>query len=91
MSQQINHENVGDKAPALEAREALLISDNEGNAVERKHGVENASLNAKSFSERMKTNRFWVLRGVYYVFYSVWMIVMTIGIAIAWLVAMLLI
>ncbi|MEO5788217.1 MAG: hypothetical protein ACOH2D_07915 [Gelidibacter sp.] len=89
MSQQINHDNVGGEALVLEAREARLISDTKVKEAELKQLLEISALNKKSFSERMKANRFWLVRGVYYAFYSVWMIVMTIGIAIAWLIAML--
>ena len=89
MSQQINHDNVGDKALVLEAREARFISDHKAKEAEQKVLLRSPIVNEKTFAERMKTNRFWLVRGVYYVFYSVWMIVMTIGIAIAWLIAML--
>ncbi len=43
----------------------------------------------KSFSERWKTNRFWLVRGLYYVLQTVWMIVMFIGGFIAWLISLL--
>lgn len=43
----------------------------------------------KSFTERWKTHRFWLVRGTYYVLYSVWMIVMVIAGFIAWLVSLL--
>lgn len=45
--------------------------------------------NRKSFPDRMKTHPFFLVRGIYYIFYSVWAIVMTIGMLIAWLIAML--
>lgn len=43
----------------------------------------------KPFTERMKTHRLFVVRAVYYIFYSVWAVVMAIGMFIAWLIAML--
>ncbi len=89
MPEQTNHKNFADKDFALEAREAKLISDTKIKEAELKQLLETPDLETKSFSERMKTNRFWVVRSVYYASYSVWMIVMAIGIGIAWLIAML--
>ncbi|MCL8007823.1 hypothetical protein M8845_10340 [Gelidibacter japonicus] len=43
----------------------------------------------ETFSERMKTHRFLLVRAIYYFFYSIWAIVMAIGMFIAWLIAML--
>lgn len=89
MPEQIDHDNFGDEGFALENREARLISDHKAKEAERKALSEHPIVKEKSFSERMKTNRFWLVRGVYYIFYSVWMIVMGIGMFIAWLIAML--
>ncbi|WP_299390548.1 hypothetical protein [uncultured Gelidibacter sp.] len=51
--------------------------------------VSEPNIEKKSFGERWKTHRFWLFRGTYYVLFSVWAIVMAIGGAIAWLIAML--
>ena len=89
MPEQINHDNFGDEGFALETREARLISDHNLKEAQRKAHFESLIVTKKSFAERMKTHRFWLVRGVYYIFYSVWMILMGIGMFIAWLIAML--
>ena len=43
----------------------------------------------KSFSERCRTHRFWLVRAIYQVVRSVWMVVMVVGGVIVWLIAML--
>lgn len=43
----------------------------------------------KSFSERCRTSRFWLVRALYAVIRSVWMVVMVVGGFIVWLIAML--
>jgi len=43
----------------------------------------------KSFIEKWKTNRFWLIKGTYYVLQTVWMIVMVIGGFILWLISFL--
>ncbi|MEO9076205.1 MAG: hypothetical protein ABI263_02805 [Gelidibacter sp.] len=89
MPEHIDHDNFGDEGFALETREARLIADHKSKEAERKALLETPMVKEKSFAERMKTNRFWLVRGIYYVFYSVWAVVMGIGIVIAWLIAML--
>ena len=89
MPQQIDNDNVEHELPVFETREARLISDNKAKEAELKRLSETPDLKKKSFSEKLKTNRFWLVRSIYYAFYSVWMIVMGIGILIAWLIAML--
>ena len=89
MPDQINHDNLGDEGFALETREGRLISDQKSREAERKAALENPIIKEKSFADRMKTHRFWLVRGVFYIFYSVWMVVMAIGMFIAWLIAML--
>ena len=89
MLQETDNDNIEHELPVFETREAGLIVDTELKKAEFQSISKTPHLNKKSVSERMKTNRFWLIRAVYYAFYSVWMIVMAIGIAIAWLIAML--
>lgn len=88
MPQHHNYAAV-DKSPVLETREARLISDQQNKTIALKKPSESSDLTKKSFAERMKTHRFWLVRSIYFVFYSVWMVVMAIGMFIAWLIAML--
>lgn len=89
MPQKRDDENDVSEGSFLEAREARLISDTKTNEVQLNQTFGTSDLIKKPFSQRMKTSRYWPVRGVFYIFYSVWMIAMGIGIAIAWLVAML--
>lgn len=43
-----------------------------------------------SFLEQLKTSRFWLVRGIYFIVASIWTIVMIVGGFIAWLVSWLL-
>lgn len=43
----------------------------------------------KSFIEKWKTNRFWLIKGTYYVLQTVWTTVMVIGGFILWLISFL--
>lgn len=51
--------------------------------------LESEIIEDKSFSERWKTNRFFLIRGAYYVIVSIWVVFMAVGGFIAWLIAML--
>lgn len=86
---QHNNDEVEDKSSVLESREARLISDQQNKEIVLKTSSEKLVSTEKKFSERMKTHKFWLVRAIYFVFYSVWMVVMAIGMFIAWLIAML--
>lgn len=86
---QHNNDEVEDKSSVLESREARLISDQQNKEIVLKTSSEKSVSTEKNFSERMKTHKFWLVRAIYFVFYSVWMVVMAIGMFIAWLIAML--
>ena len=86
---QHNNDEVEDKSSVLESREARLISDQQNKEIVLKTSSEKSVSTEKKFSERMKTHKFWLVRAIYFVFYSVWMVVMAIGMFIAWLIAML--
>lgn len=89
MPQQIDNPNDQPENSDLEAREALLISHNNATEKEAEIPLKSKVVGKKPFTERWKTNRFWLVRGTYYIFYSVWVVVMAIGTFIAWLIAML--
>ena len=86
---QHNNDEVEDKSSVLESREARLNSDQQNKEIVLKTSSEKLVSTEKNFSERMKTHKFWLVRAIYFVFYSVWMVVMAIGMFIAWLIAML--
>lgn len=89
MSQQINKDTVEDKKAALETPEATSSSEIKVKEPASKSAHKTKTIKKKSFSERWKTNRFWLVRGSYYVLNTVWMMVMAIGGFIAWLISLL--
>lgn len=84
--------NNADKAPTKsivkgqEPPVSLEVSTFDGEA---KPELKPRVVHKKPFTERMKMHRFFLVRAVYYIFYSVWAVVMAIGMLIAWLIAML--
>ena len=75
--------------PKVTEREARLISESNELKAQQKTEESTFSNHEKSFMERWKTNRFWVVRAIFYIVNSVWFIVIGIGSIIAWIVAML--
>ena len=69
--------------------DATLASENNRTANESISDSKTKPVKKASFSERMKNHRFFLVRGIYYIFYSIWAVVMAIGMFIAWLIAML--
>lgn len=90
MSQQISNQNPNPNQSDLEARSSTNSSKKEEEQEKDTEPVlEDDAAQEQSFSERWKTNRFWLVRATYHVFYSVWIVVMAIGGFIAWLIALL--
>lgn len=80
MSQQIDNDNVQD---------STFTSKRTPKQPEPEPVLEAKVVEKTPFLDRWKTNRFWLVRGSYYVLRSVWMIVMGIGMFIAWLISFL--
>lgn len=40
-----------------------------------------------SFFARMKHNRFWIVRAIFYILYSIWMVVVVIALIFVWLIS----
>ena len=89
MSQQIYNDNLEQNNFVLEAQESTSTSKDEKRAEELECVFEEIVVEKKSFSERWKTNRFWLVRGSFHVLKSVWMVAMVIGGFIAWLISLL--
>lgn len=89
MTQLIGSDNLEQDDSVFETQDLTLTSRNKLSESELMPVLKTELLAEKSFSNRWKTHRFWLVRAIYYVFYSVWMIVMGIGTLIAWLIAML--
>lgn len=89
MSQQIDNDNVEHDGPVIETQNLTQTSKNNARQTESEPVLEAEVVKERSFSERWKTSRFWLVRGSYYILFSVWMVVMAIGGLIAWLIALL--
>lgn len=89
MSKQVDNDNVEDDPSFLKTQKVALSSENTSSESNRKHTGKAAVVEKVSFIDRWKTNRFWLVRGTYYVLYSVWMTVIVIAGFIAWLISFL--
>lgn len=83
MPQRKDTDNFENKSSDLKNQDSALSSKNNSREIEAE--VEEK----KSFIEKWKTNRFWLIKGTYYVLQTVWMIVMVIGGFILWLISFL--
>ncbi|WP_310992037.1 hypothetical protein [Aequorivita marina] len=88
MSQQ-NKENVEKNTAGLNAENSTSKPEHTPTEPHPETTPEVEVAEKKSFSERWKTNRFWLVRGTYHVLRSVWMAVMLIGGFIIWLISFL--
>lgn len=91
MSQRKDNDNVEHKGTILAVQDSTLSSKYTAKEKGSKPVEKAKIIKKKSFFQRLKTNRFWLIRGLYYVLHSVWIVVMAIGGFIAWLIAILLI
>lgn len=73
----------------LKATETSSSNNRRAKNVIPESGLESEIEEKLPFLERWKTSRFFLLRGIYYVLYSVWMIVVVVGGFIAWLISLL--
>ena len=89
MSQQIYDDNLEQDNFVLEAQESTSTSKDETRAAKLESDFQEIVVEKKSFSERWKTNRFWLVRGSFHVLKSVWMVAVVIGGFIAWLISLL--
>jgi len=89
MRQQMHKDNVENDGSDLESQDATLLSRNTFKEAAPEAELETKVVDKISLTERWKTHRFLLVRGTYYVLYSVWMIVMVIAGFIAWLISLL--
>ncbi len=86
MSEQQPDKNIKDSS--AERKKSTWVSDKNINLNASKSELENTNTKA-SFLERWENSRFLLIKGLFYLFKSVWIIVMAIGSLIAWLIAVL--
>lgn len=89
MSEEKDNTNITRKESISRIQDETLTSKTNSSATDSGPVLKAKVVNKMSFSERMKTHRFLLVRVIYYFFYSIWAIVMAIGMFIAWLIAML--
>ncbi len=85
----MGNEIIEEESSFLKAQKLTLISEDTSKKTEVESKEEFLEVEEKSFTDRWKTNRFWLVRGTYYVLYSIWMIVMVVAGFIAWLISFL--
>lgn len=89
MSKQKDSDYLEGDGSILETQDSTFTSKNNSKETDSEPAEEVEAVVKRSFSERWKTNRFWLVRGSYQFLRSVWMVAMIIGGFIAWLIAML--
>ena len=89
MQQQKDNDIFECHSSVIKTQDSTLNSKNNSKETESETVLKAEVVAEKSFSERWKTNRFWLVRATYYVLRSVWMIVMVIGGFIVWLISLL--
>lgn len=76
-----------------ETKEANLQADREKDIITSsspiKKGDNQKITNEDSFVEKWKNHRYLFVRGTYIVLNSIWMVVMAVGMFLAWLIALL--
>jgi len=83
MSQQLHSKNSEFDGSDIKNQDSESHSDNDSTKTES--SVEEK----KSFIDKWKTSRFWLIKGGFYVLRSIWMTVMVIGGFILWLISFL--
>lgn len=91
MSQKTNPENVEGQASNVDAEspKSTQASKSSSRSSLPEAASEPKAVEERTFSESWKTHRFWLVRGTYYVFHSIWVAVIAVGAFIAWIIAML--
>ena len=89
MSKKENDANTELENATIEKQESVIASTNNENKIEPEIVSETEIEEEESFMEKWKSHRFLLVRGTYFFFHSIWMVVMVIGGFIAWLIALL--
>lgn len=91
MPQQIKKDNDEMDDSDLKAPDTILTSENITIQSEVEDDQQTDVVKKKSFLIKMKTNRFFLVRFIYYILFSIWLIAVMIAGLIAWIISMLLI
>ncbi|MEM0516954.1 MULTISPECIES: hypothetical protein [Aequorivita] len=89
MTQRKDDESLKYKRSYIEAQKSSSKRKFIEKKSEQKLTVKSEVVENSSFFYRWENSRFWLLRGIFNVLRSVWMIVMLIGGFIAWLISLL--
>lgn len=91
MSQQIEKDNDEIDDTVLKAQDAILTSEHITSEAAAEDDQQSDIEKMKSFFVKMKTHRFFLIRFIYYILFSIWLIAVMIAGLIAWIISMLLI
>ncbi len=89
MFQQKDNEDFESDGSVLKIRDSTLTPKNKKEKIHSDSDLIEKPVEKKSFAERWKTHRFWLVKGLYYLLHTIWMIVMIVGGFIAWLISLL--
>lgn len=89
MSQLRDDDNIEQDSSVPDVKDSTKAPRRNSQKTLTKPILDDEVIEEKSFSERWKTNRFWLVRGSYHFLHSVWTIVMFIGGFIVWLISLL--
>lgn len=78
-----------DKTTELQGQDPRLPTENPTDIPAHSASKKNIMQEKRSFTDRWKYNRFWLIRASYHVLRTIWIIVMAIGAFIAWLISLL--
>lgn len=73
----------------LQGQDSTLASENPTDKPAHSASKKAITHEKRSFTDRWKYNRFWLIRASYHVLRTIWIIVMAIGAFIAWLISLL--
>lgn len=89
MPEAVNSNNSDSSLLGVQNPNAEIIDNT--NKIASETTLKNKIDKKKTFVERWKTNRFWIIKGTYYFLHYTWVAVMAVGAFIAWLIAMLMV
>lgn len=89
MSEEINKDSVENEDSVVKIQDASTVSEN--NSIETTPRTERkvSYIHKKTFLYPLKANRFLLVRILYYILRSIWIVVMIVGGFLAWLLSML--
>lgn len=73
----------------LETSQTVFLPENTSNEIESQPNLQEIVPDKKPFLEPLKTNRFFLIRVLYHILRSIWIVAMIVGGFIAWIISLL--